>query len=552
MPKDGKWKLFAAAGVLLLCMVAVPLFNQGIMCGDELATRFYGMHGTRQFLKSVFMEQMEKGRALSAVTLPLASYLGFLSPRNYLFRIMQAVSLFLDIGLFSYLLYKLKRDKWFSLFVAACLAAFMPVSFENTAPNAFCTLFNIPFAVLLLSFLWYVDFIGGRGKKYLAGSMISLFVAEMCYETFIAFTPIFLFLLLYRLDIRTEIKKIIRYLSAPFAVSCVYLALYAVCSKIFVSNYSGNQFGNFSPASSLRILWHLFKAAFPGFYVWGSPKYKFLLRFYLDFSAGEAFRILILTAAFAFLLAVLFGKKEKEDKRFLVRTVLILLGGCICIILPSLPIAVAEMYQGNVGENGFVALPVTWFSYFFAVFVVCRLIWLLIGTRRTRFLVVLPCLCALLMAVQFENGVFSQEQNRNFRRLTDMEACLKTDLFQSFGDAEFASEDMFETMNSMAFYDSYWTQFLNLFGSAASVVNRAPNGQENRIYVREGRMYVWHDGSLYVLDRDTVRGQALLLMEEGRAFYTDYPEPWRDHGMYVYYFDAASIETPITKQSAVW
>ena len=547
LQKEGKWKLFAIAGVLLCCMIAVPLLNQGIMCGDELATRFYRMHGIRQFFASVFSEQMEKGRALSAVTLPFASFLGFLSSRGFWFRIMQVASLFLDIGLFAYLLYRLKRDRWFALFVAVCLAAFLPVSFENTAPNAFCTLFNIPFAVLLLSFLFYVEFIDGRGKKYLAGSMICLFVAEMCYETFIAFTPIFLFLLLYRLDIRMELKKIIRYLSAPFVVSCVYLALYAVCSKIFVSNYSGNQFGDFSPVSSLRILWHLFRAAFPGFYVWGSPKYKYLLRFYQDFSAGEAVRILILTAAFGFLLTVLFGKKEKETKRFRFRTALELLGGCACVVLPSLPIAVAEMYQGNVGENGFVALPVTWFSYFFAVFVVCRLIWLLIDVRQLRFLVVLPCFCVLLMAVQYENGVFSQEQNRNFRRLTDMESCVASDLFRSFGDAEFASTDLFETMNSMAFYDSYWTRFSNLHGNAVSIENRKPAGQENRIYVREGRMYVWYGGDLYVLDRNIIRGQALVVQEEGQAYYADYPEPQQDHGMNVYYFHAASPEASITK-----
>ncbi len=544
--RDMKRKTFAAAGVLLCCMIVIPLFNQGIMCGDELATRFYRMHGIGQFLKSVFAEQIEKGRALSAVTLPIASGLGFLSSRGYLFRIMQVLSLFLDIGLFSYLLYKLKKDRWFSLFTAVCLAAFMPVSFENTAPNAFCTLFNIPFAILLLSFLWYVDFIDGRGKKYLTGSMACLFVAEMCYETFIAFTPIFLFLLLYRLDIRREFQKTVRYLSVPFVVSCVYLVLYAVCSKIFVSNYAGNQFGSFDAAGSFQIILHLFKASFPGFYVWGSPKYKFLLNFYKDFSAGELFRILILVVVFCFLLTALFREKEKENQWFSARTILILFGGCICIVLPSLPIAVAQMYQGNVGENGFVALPVTWFSYFFAVFVMCRLIWPLIQNRWVRLLIV-PGFCVLLAGVQYSNGVFSQEQNRNFRRLTEMEACLKTDLFKSFGDAEFASLDMFETMNSMAFYDSYWTQFSNLFGSAVSIENREPTQQENRIYVREGRMYVWYDGDLYVLDRDTVRKSELVLQEEESACYVSYPQPWQDHGINVYYFDSAFVETFITK-----
>lgn len=534
-----KRKCFWVAGVLLCCMVMIPLFNQGIMCGDELATRFYGMHGTGSFLKSVFMEQMEKGRALSAVTLPFASYLGFLSSEHYLFRILQVASLFLDIGLFSYLVYRLKQDKWFAAFLAVCLTAFLPVSFENTAPNAFCALFNFPFAILLLSFLLFLGYIDEGGKRRLAGSMALLFVAEMCYETFIAFTPIYLFLLLYRLDIRTQFKKIAAYLSAPFAVSCVYLVLYAVCAKLFVSNYSGNQFGEFSPVSSIGILWHLFKAAFPGFFVWGSPKYRFLLDFYREFSAGEAFRIAVLAAVFVFLLRTLFRKKEPEGSRFSVRAGMVTVCALLCVILPSLPIAVAEMYQGNVGENGFVALPVTWFSYFFAMFACCYIIWHWVENRWVRVAAV-SCLCLLLAGVQYANGVFSLEQNRNFRRLSDMEDCVATDLFRSFGSAEFASTDLFETMNSMAFYDSYWTQFANLCGSAVSIVNRAPAGGENRIYVRDGRMYVWYNGDLYVLDRKNIRGTELLVGDDKRACFAEYPDPRADHGMNVYYFEAAS------------
>ena len=36
LQREGKGKLFVIAGVLLCAMIAVPLLNQGIMCGDEL------------------------------------------------------------------------------------------------------------------------------------------------------------------------------------------------------------------------------------------------------------------------------------------------------------------------------------------------------------------------------------------------------------------------------------------------------------------------------------------------------------------------------------
>ena len=73
-----------------------------------------------------------------------------------------------------------------------------------------------------------------------------------------------------------------------------------------------------------------------------------------------------------------------------------------------------------------------------------------------------------------------------------------------------------------------------------SIVNRAPAGGENRIYVRDGRMYVWYNGDLYVLDRKNIRGTELLVGDDKRACFAEYPDPRADHGMNVYYFEAAS------------
>lgn len=46
MIKDKKLLMI---GILLCCMIMVPLFNQGIMCGDELTTRFNAMNGLDSF-----------------------------------------------------------------------------------------------------------------------------------------------------------------------------------------------------------------------------------------------------------------------------------------------------------------------------------------------------------------------------------------------------------------------------------------------------------------------------------------------------------------------
>ena len=532
MIKDKKLLMI---GILLCCMIMVPLFNQGIMCGDELTTRFNAMNGFGFFLKSFMQEQLSKGRTL-AIVVALPSYLGFLFSGNECFRVVQIISIFLDVFLFSYLVNKLLKDKYFSVFLGVFLVAFLPISFENTAPNAFCTLFNFPFAFLLLSYIFFLDYIDNKNISKMFISMILLFVSEMCYEAFIALTPIYLFILLYRMNIKQELKKIVVYLSIPFFTSCLYLVTYILCSKIYVSNYAGNQLGISDIKGTIAIIGHLFKAAIPGFFIWGSDKYRFLLKIFWNFTVAEVFRVGILVISFIYILFNLFGKRNLNKTEMIWKKhVGVIISGIICMILPSLPIAVSEMYQGAVGENGFVALPVTYFSYYFAVLVICYIVWFLLKDNW-KMVVAAICICVILIGIQFSNGVFSQEQNRNFNRLEQMENCLKTDMFKWFGNTEFVSEDMFKTINSMAFYDSYWTQFSAYCGNGAIISNKEVSDKQNRIYYRDNKIYVWYNNELYIFTYDTIMGEDLVIVTDEKCSFQQYKNPIRDHGFNIYHF----------------
>lgn len=533
-------KSYIVGILLLLSMIAIPLFNQGIMCGDELTTRFCAMQGWGNFFKSFMQEQVSKGRTL-AVAAALPSYLGFLFSGNQYFKIIQVASIFLNAFLFAFLAARLLKNKKFGVMLFVFSLSFLPVSFENTAPNAFNTLFNIPFSFLLLSYILFLDYIDWGSKKKLAVSMILLFITEMSYEAFIALTPVYFFILLYRINIKADFKKILLYLSVPFLVSCLYLAVYVIFAKINVSNYDGNQMGIYGLHSSLKIIWHLFKAALPGFFVWGSDKYRFLLRRYMDFSAGEAVRIGILAVIFISVIGHLIQKKEEDASKTVWKQFGVIVCGLICMILPSLPIAVSEMYQGAVGENGFVALPVTYFSYYFAVFVVCYLIWF-VFRKNWQTVVLLAMFTVMLLGVQFSNGVFSEEQNRNFDRLEQIENRLKTDVFRQFGATSFAADDIFETVNSMAFYDSYWTQYSNYLGNQTEILNKEGSENENRIYLRYNKMYIWYQDDLYVLTYDMVMGKDLVIITDQNCSFQEYKDPKMDHGLYVYHFKKSELQ----------
>lgn len=78
----------------------------------------------------------------------------------------------------------------------------------------------------------------------------------------------------------------------------------------------------------------------------------------------------------------IFRKEVEKEKKELGKSLLILVMLLGCTVLPFLPISVSKMYQGNVGEQGFISLPVSYFSYFVMTLAFSYIVWGL-----TRFIV---------------------------------------------------------------------------------------------------------------------------------------------------------------------
>ena len=92
---------------LLIVAVCIPLYKQGIMCNDELQTRYWSYQGFSTAYKHYFEEHILKGRALSTPIVSLTICLGFLGQSNWTFKILQIFSILLSACVFGVLIYKL-------------------------------------------------------------------------------------------------------------------------------------------------------------------------------------------------------------------------------------------------------------------------------------------------------------------------------------------------------------------------------------------------------------------------------------------------------------
>ena len=137
------WILLGIVVVLLICL---PLWNQGIMCNDELQYYYWSRQGFLTAYNSFRLSWIGQGRFLASIFTPIWMWLSMIGENVCDYRIIPVLSILLNITLFGILLYRLFQNKYFALFCSFILAAFLPVTFAPMAPNAYTTSFGIPFS----------------------------------------------------------------------------------------------------------------------------------------------------------------------------------------------------------------------------------------------------------------------------------------------------------------------------------------------------------------------------------------------------------------------
>jgi len=502
-----KYKLFCVTLIVLFVATTLPLLKNGIIINDELQRRFFAMGGFRTFSAAMWNISISIGRLLQFIPKPIAAYLPFaLSSAQYI-GIIKIGVIFINILLFGVLINRIFKNTKFAIFTVIMMLVTIPITFEPNVPNAYSD-FSIAFSILILSFLFYIEYLEKKSKKPLIISSILLFFVLCCYEAFLMFTPIFLYLFLhYNNDKANLFKKMIVKLSAPFFTSVIYLFLYVILSNLFTNNYEGTQLAFVSISSTLKIIGQLVLSSIPGYFLF-NPKYAYMYMLYCSSSAFSldvksilrmyvenifTTRIFIIALSVALLLFLIFGKTPVSmiNKKFSRRK--IILASVCCVILPSIPNSFSKMYQGNVNSVSFPALPVSYFMQFAMVFLISFLIWILAERFRKKrgWLIISVCIIAFCLPIQSMNDVLSKEQEKNFKRLRTIESIFDTEVVVTLAQQrDVSASDLYQTKNALAIHDGYWTQYAQFKGIDTEIRNDSFQANLVNIYFQNDQFFV--------------------------------------------------------------
>lgn len=461
-------KIFFILYTFLVLVVSLTYINQGIMWNDELQRYFTRKEGFSNLIFEGIKLELSQGRPMRIMA-ALNNSFSFITTNMYINKIFQLFSFFINIGLFSYLIYIVFNNKVFSFLILVFIIGFLPISFEPTLPNAYVTLISIPMSLLLLSFIMYIKYTCNFVPKYQYFSMFLFFIAMMSYEFIVTFVFIYTCIYFYN---RKSTNFNLRIILFPYAIAIIYVILLFGLKYIFPTNYDGVSISFVSLQSSFDIIFQLIKSSLPTYYLFNS-KYQYLLYMYADsdfylsnfiFYGFNLISFLTIKNFILFIIVFCLLKiildKYSNEKRvgFSSKWIFFLL---VYLCIPSLPNSIAKMYQGNVSPDSYAALPVSYFLFFISILLSTYLFVVFMQVIRNKEfrLLIIFIVSIIILCIQISNDIFSKEQNRNFTRMKNIEYLFNTNFIKNLNDKEVFANDLYITKNGLAFQDNYWTRF---------------------------------------------------------------------------------------------
>ena len=529
-----------------LVLFFIPLYKTGIINNDELQARALAMQGIVVFYKTEFFGWIAQGRLLSAPINSFTKYLGFLGAQHgTFFRFVPVLLIILSGVSYGRFLYKLFRDKCFSIFSTIILLACMPITFEHTSPNSFVGFLVTPFILLFISLNYYIRYLEKKNCKSGLVSMCLFFIAMSCYEAFVTFLPLYLMVAYYKIGFNNNKNKLEFYVY-PIFTAIIFLTLYFLSARFFPSGYGGNQLFLGDIRSSCLIIFNLFLACIPGYYTM-VPKYIYLKSIYNSLGFINYLRILFFVLCFSSSCYILLKEKTVEIYQNTVECfsntvtlktkLLIIFCGVLYMIFPSIPNALAKMYQGIVGFNkSFVALPVTFFEYFAAVFVISYVIWEINKYVGRKFYIVVTIVLSLLVLnIQYMNEVFSNRQAQDFKRLKLIEDFMNTDAFKKLGTGAYYAKDLFQQRDALHIHESYWTDYCNKILGKRVLLNLQKTDQDSgAIYYNDDNFLIIDGFTTSILSKDKEKNPKYVKASNTDVILDRYDNEKMDRGFYVY------------------
>lgn len=506
--------------LILIILFSLPILKLGIMQNDELISRFWSSQGFVNFYKHYFIEEIEKGRTLSALTIPASMYLGFLSQNTYIFKAFQVLMIVLPVIFFGNLLKDVFDDQKIKYIFIALFLAILPITFEPTVPNVFVTLYNVYVCLLILSFKFYLKYLDSFKSKELFISILLYCICLVSYEAFVTYVPVFLILYVIKKGFK-DIQKDFKAIVVPVICGLTYIILYFIFSKIFPSNYGGNQIGNLDIIRSVKIIFNLIINIMPGSYLINN-KYDYIYNYYLgNFRKRDLIRIILLTLVFLIIMIIAISNIKKAKKVKTSKIIGIIICGIMLIILPLVPISVSSMYQNIDFRNNVFALPVSFFSYFGVIFILSYILKLIADNYlNLKYAVIIP-LVFCVFGIQKMNAVISNEAAKNFTRLEYIENFISNkEILSKFENDNIYSPSIYLTKNALAIHDGYWSDFSIANNININYLNETPNFDNVELVYDDSKniFYISKEDSIYLFTDNEIED---ILINNKNIYLTD-------------------------------
>lgn len=536
-------KRWLVVWVILIIAIFAPSIKAGIVLTDEIELRLNNVKGYLEAGKVIIGEAKGQGRITNAIPFILFSNIAFRFKTTFFFRSMSALIIVLIFYLTCRLIYKITENKAYSKFLFIFLMICLPFTFEHTIPNGFVAFLGMPFVMILISLICFINLLQTGRKGLYFGLCVCLFIALLSYEAFIMYTPLYLFIALYYK--KKKIKETITCLLPPVSVSVLYLSIYALQRVMLPSNYAGSTLGFKSLKDSIIIIINLFKTGIPGYFCW-TEKYQYAyyseniirpsglgkLKYFLE--NGMTLRLFIIVVLIFWLLYSIW--RDKEGVARLKNRLGLIVIAVVYMILPSVPISISSGYQGRVNKDAFMALPVSYYIYIAGCIAVTAVLWSIFA-QKGRFIglggIILSCIL-ILFPIQLVNEMVLKIERENWKRYLYVEKMLGTEVAKSFlenqdvyaGDlySVVAERYMYLELITDALYD-YRTNFCN-------------QNQKNTATVT----IAWENYEYFILENETDRKilskfplEACIIRDtEGNAELVNAVNGNYDNGLYVY------------------
>ena len=515
------WILCFLCGLLVLFALA-PIYDTGVIINDELQGRFWAMQGLANFVKNDFTHAIRQGRVFNFLIECPSHYMDFLGVGlGTVFKITRIFVLLANVIILGFLVQKLFSNKGITISVFLIEIAFMPITFEHVAPNAYICLFGIPFIFVLLSLIFFIEYIENGQRKSLVLSMILFFLASAGYEMFVTYLILFITIAIGKTSLpfskkNSVVKKSSLYVF-PALTAFAYILSYFTVRVFFAPGvYEGNKLSFVSIGSSVKVLADLFVASIPGRYVFNA-KYQWLKANYQGMHQTDYIRIVSTTLIFLLicLLSIKLYSRVSRVRSYnrseILKDMYIVLCGIAYMIIPTIPYALSKRYQNDaIGGDGFLAVPASFFTYLAGAFVVAYLAFGILRYMGEKPYIAFAIVLAILVFnIQQMNDIFAAEQHDNFDRILEIEDFLDTNSAQSC-EGIYDSEDLYKWQNALAIHDGYWTQYCaNLLHRNLDIVRLGDN-TDGHIFYEDDSFVIVEANTVHLLSKRPLEGTVVV------------------------------------------